>query len=224
VLAVPSASGRDPVDGRNALLIVDVTNDAHGLAQVRRPHKQEIHAIYGGDFFYLVDRGRSLDHYRHERVPVVSLCELGHRDGPVAPVETEWIHAPVTAGSELGPSDDLLGVGCGGDLGGHDPGGTALEAAGHRRIIRRRDPDEAVEAVGPAGCSRQFDVLGGEAAVLEIDPETVEAALHAEIANDVVVEHSPHRKQDQPLAALKPVLDEISDVGLLGSDVAVGAI
>jgi hypothetical protein len=64
----------------------------------------------------------------------------------------------------------------------------------------------------PAGHGGDFDVVNRQPAVLEVDPEAVEATLHSQVLDDVVVEHPAHGKQDQPLAPRQPVLDELGDV------------
>ena len=67
---------------------------------------------------------------------------------------------------------------------------------GDRGVIGRWDPDEAIETVCQP-CGRDLDVICGETAVLDVDPETVEVTGHPEVADQVGMEHPPDGKHHQ---------------------------
>ncbi|MET0697610.1 MAG: hypothetical protein ABWZ58_09295 [Acidimicrobiia bacterium] len=57
------------------------------------------------------------------------------------------------------------------------------------------------------GCD--LDVVGGQAAVLDIDPETVETAGHPQVVDEVVMEHPPDGEDHQPFPSLETVFHQL---------------
>src|SRR3990170_6065883 len=195
--------GGYPIHRLHRPLAHEVTDRPHGLTQIGRSDKKKVNTVNGGDCVDLLDCLCGFDLYRHERLAIVPFSELGQRDRAVTAVKAERIQPTATPGCELRPAHEFFGVIGGCDLSGHHPRGSTLEAAGHGGVVRWWDPYKAVEVVCHAGGCRDLDVARRQPGMLDIDPEPIKTAPHSEVADDVGVEHPPHREDHQSLTTLE---------------------
>ena len=206
-LAGLGAGPGDPLDGVEALGVLEVAGDAQHLADVGRADEEEVDVGDRGDLGDRGDRPGGLDLDADEGLGVGLGDVLGQRHQAEPAVAVAAVHPPLAPGVELGPADGLLGVLGASGHADHHAAGPGLERTHDRGVIGRRLADEVVEPVVAGGHRGQLDVLHPEPGVLGVEPEGVEAAVLADDLDQLGREELADPEHPDELALGEKLLD-----------------
>ncbi len=195
-LAVLAARRGHSVDRIPDLLVLGLPQHAERLRQIGRADEQQVDRVDGRNRVGFLESPQGFDLDRDEMVAIgvvgqFDLALVGEMGiGPLG------VQSPHAARGELGPADELLGLGGRANLGGHYAVDPRLERLGHRRIAGYRQPQKASQPAGLANQGGHRDLFGGDAGMLGVEPKAVVTAGQAE--------HLQGNRVDQPTAAEDP--------------------
>src|SRR6185436_7646454 len=116
--------------------------------------------------------------------------------------QSEWM--------EERPAHDVRGLAYTFDLGGHHAAGAGFEATHHGRIIGRGEPHKGVEA--DAACRPRcfLDLLRGNARMLLVEPDRIEAAFEADDLDKFGMTELARAKDAHDLVLCEQFLDALA--------------
>ncbi len=165
--------------------MIPVADQPHRLAEVRGADEEDIDVLDRRDFLDLIDGAEVLDLDGDEALVVGAFHVFGHRHGGEAAIDAGAVDAAQAARMELGPVDNLLGLGGAFDLGGHDAAGAGFERPHHRGVIGRGQPHERIEPGRPRCQAGVFDLGDRQRGMFLIEPDRIVAALLADDLDDL---------------------------------------
>lgn len=194
--AVLLAGGGDGINGFEAFGVPEISRHAEGLAEIRGADEEHIDFADGGDLFELSEGFQCFNLDDDESFAVGAFDVFGERGESEASIVGGNVQTADAARGVFAPADDLFRFVGGADLCGHDAAGAAFEAAADNGIVGGGESNEGIHSLAAGGEGGDLELFDAVADMFEIEPEGVEASVHADHLDEIVVEESSHAADD----------------------------